>query len=254
MRTTAILKAALLKATLLVAVCCACASSASAQYAPYAGFRYTRPYGYGGYSPYSYYGYGGGTVAGSYATGMGNLIRAQGAYNEQTAQAAVTAQGAYSMALDNRLKAAQTYDELQAMNRQQAAEKKQRDSEIWAKNVPPPKRPRLSASQLDPVTGEINWDPLLLDPKFADYRNKLQLLFTQRAKDPSSVSYYNVSKITGPMRDYLDTMITEYPTNVFFSARHFIEAVAQESRFSGLEPGPTAGASNTPPSANVPRT
>jgi len=242
MRTTAI-RFAILP---LVALCFLDADAADAQWVgPYGGYR-----GYGSYYPLNY---GGGTVAGSYATGMGSLIRAQGAYNEMTAQAAQSAQAAYSMALDNRLKAAQTYDELQRLNRQRVAEQKQRESEIWVRNVPPPKRPRLTTSQLDPVTGEINWNPLLLDPKFQTYRDQLQALFTQRAKDPSTVSYFQVSQITGPMRDYLDTMITEYPTNVFFAARHFIEAVAEESRYSGLDPSPAAHSSNAPPAANVPR-
>lgn len=221
-----------------------------------AQYVYRRPYGYGygGYNSYYPLNWGGGaTVAGSYATGMGNLIQAQGAYNEMTAQAAQSAQQAYSMALDNKLKSQQTYYELQRVNRQETAAKKQRESEIWAKNVPPPKRPRLKPSQLDPVTGEITWDPLLMEPAFESYRNKLQTLFTQRAKDPASVSYFEVSQITGPMRDFLDTKIAEYPTNVFFSARHFIEAVAEESRFTGLEASPSAQTSNSPPSAQPPR-
>lgn len=55
------------------------------------------------------------------------------------------------------------------------------------------------------------------------------------------------------MRDFLDTKITQYPTNVFFSARHFIEAVAEESRYSGLEATPTAQNTNNPPTALPPR-
>ncbi|MCE9603779.1 MAG: hypothetical protein K8U03_02630 [Planctomycetia bacterium] len=231
MPTTASLKAA----WLLVALCCLGLSSAAAQYAPYTPFRYTAPVGYGGYNGYYGGGYGGGTAYGSMATGMGNLVRAQGEYNVMTAQAAQASEQAYSMALDNRVKAAQAKDELQRLNRQRAAEKKQRESEIWAKNVPPPKRPRLTISQLDPVTGEINWNPLLLADEFKSYREKLQALFTQRVKDPGAVSYYNVSPITGAMRDYLDTLIAQYPTNEFFAARHFIEAIAEESRYSGLD-------------------
>jgi len=229
----------------LLAVCLLGVDTAAAQYV------YNRPGGYAGYNSYYPLNYAGGTVAGSYAMGMGNLIQAQGAYNEMTAQAAQSAQAAYSMALDNRLKSQQTYYELQRVNREQAAAKKQRDSEIWAKNVPPPKRPRLKSSQLDPVTGEITWDPLLMAPEFETYRNRLQALFMQRAKDPASVSYFQVSQITGPMRNFLDTKITEYPTNVFFSARHFIDAVAEESRYSGLEASPTA--QTGPPGAQPPR-
>lgn len=243
MRATAIRLATLS----LVALAIFDADEASAQYT------WVRPAGYGGYGSYYPLNWGGATVAGSYANGMGNLVRAQGAYNEMTAQANQAQQQAYSMQLDNRLKASQTYYELQRINREQTAAKKQRESEIWAKNVPPPKRPRLKPSQLDPVTGEITWDPLLLDERFKSYRDRIQVLFTQRAKDPSSVSYFQVSQITGPMRNFLDTLITEFPTNVFFSARHFIDAVAEESRYSGLEASPTAQNSSGPPAANVPR-
>ena len=49
---------------------------------------------YGGYRPYGYGPWGGampygGTVAGSYAAGMGAMIQSQGAYNQMTAEAAI---------------------------------------------------------------------------------------------------------------------------------------------------------------------
>lgn len=196
-----------------------------------------RPWGAGYYGGGGYgYGWGGGaTPAGATATGYGNLIAAQGAYNQMTAAAMKDVQAAKSMALDNKLKSAQTYDEMRQINQRWVDDKKAREAAAYASNVPPPKRPRLTPSQLDPVTGHINWLPLLMNPAFAQYRAEIQVLFTQRAHDPSTVSYSAVRQLTDPMRDLLDTMHGQVETNEFFAARHFIDAVAEEARHSGFE-------------------
>ncbi len=224
------------------------ARAASAQYI--ATGVYHRPYvpwgaGYGGYG----FGYGG-TVAGSAAAGMGSMIQSQGAYNQMTAEANKLNQEAASLALDNKLKAAQTWDQLREVNKQYVAEKKAREAKAFNYNAPPPRRPRLTPSQLDPVTGEIRWHPILLQPMFQSYRDQLQALFTLRAHDPSQVSSTQVMQLTGPMRNQLDTLHDSVPTNDFFAARHFIEGLGEAARYTGFESSPQA---SSPPAAQPPK-
>lgn len=221
------------------------AQSASAQYI--ATGVYHRPYvpwgaGYGGA--------GFGTVAGSSAAGMGAMIQSQGAYNQMTAEANKINQEAASLALDNKLKSAQTWDQLREINKQYVAEKNAREAKAFDYNAPPPKRPRLTPSQLDPVTGEIRWHPILLQPMFQSYRDQLQALFTLRAHDPSQVSSTQVMALTGPMRNQLDTLHDTVPTNDFFAARHFIEGLGEAARYTGFESSPQA---SSPPAAQPPK-
>jgi hypothetical protein len=227
------------------------AQSASAQYIatgvyhrPYTAWGNVAGYGYGG-------GYYGGTVAGSAAAGMGQYIQSQGAYNQMTAEANKTNQEAYSIALDNKLKSAQTWDQLREINKQYVAEKQAREAKAFDYNAPPPKRPKLTPSQLDPVTGEIRWHPILMQPMFQSYRDQLQALFTLRAHDPSQVSSAQVMALTGPMRDQLDTLHDTLPTNDFFAARHFIEGLGEAARYTGFESSPQA--SSSPPAPQPPR-
>ncbi len=215
------------------------AHSADAQYIqtgvyhrPYTPYGYVGGYGYGGYGGG---GYAGGTAYGSMATGMGNYIRSQGAYNQMTAAAMKDVQEAKSMALDNKLKASQTYEQMREVNQRYVAEKKAREAAAYSSTVPPPKRPRLSPSQLDPVSGEIRWPQVLLADQFKPYRDQLDALFKLRASDPSRVDYTQVRAVTDPMRNEYDKLIDSMQTNDFFAGRHFIEAVAEESRYSGFE-------------------
>jgi hypothetical protein len=192
---------------------------------------YSRGRGYGGG--------GGGTVYGSYAAGLGSLIRAEGAYNQMTAQALVTLEQAKSAALDTKLKAAQTYYQLRRINEQGHAEEERKHLAMY-KHVDPTPIPRLSASQLDPVTGQITWPSVLTDTRFNDERQPLESLFALRATDPSAVTNTQVEKETEALRDKLDGSIDTWSTSDFFAARHFLESLENESRFTGLEKHETA--------------
>lgn len=206
------------------------ATDAYGQFYYYGGYR---PYGYGAWGG-AYPGYYGGTVAGSYAAGMGQMIQAQGAYNQMTAQAATQYEQAKSLALDNKLKAAQTYYQLQRLNQENRAEQERQRRAAIAAYTPPPK-PRLSAEQLDPVTGQINWPAALNTSDFAADRTQLNSLFAMRAMSPASVKFSQISSAVLAMRSKLDAKFDSIDQGEFFTARHFLDALAEEGRQSGLE-------------------
>lgn len=125
------------------------------------------------------------TVGESYARGMSDMVRAAGDYNLQTSAAAGQYQDAYSKYLDNRVKATQNYFEMRKMNSDyRAAEKDryyQRCSEAMARHSQAGKPARLSATEVDTVSGQIAWPALLMNDEFAADRKQLEELFAKRA-------------------------------------------------------------------------
>lgn len=182
---------------------------------------------YGSRSGYG--GGGGGTVYSSAANGLGNLIRAEGAYNQMTAQAWVAQEQAYSLQLANRLKAAQTYYQLRRLNEAEHAEQERKLAA--ARGEPQPvKIRRLTSSQLDPVTGAITWPAVLRAPEFDAQRLALDRLFEDRAIDPTKVTDTQVEHYVDILHEKLDAQHDQLTTSDFFTARYFLEAMASESR------------------------
>jgi hypothetical protein len=168
------------------------------------------------------------TPYGSASSGLGALIRAEGAYNQMTAQAMLTLEHAKTAALDNKLKAAQTYYQLHRLNETERAEAERKRLATFV-HVDPPKAPRPTASQLDPVSGQITWQKLLQDDGYKAERQRLETLFGLRALDPTQTDSVAIEHTADALRDKLDARINEYPTPDFFAARHLIEALAVEA-------------------------
>lgn len=190
---------------------------------------------------YGYRGGGGGTVYGSMAGGMGNLIRAQGAYNQMTAQAMISLEQAKSAALDNKLKAAQTYYQLRRLNESEHAEQERKALALHAPAAPVVIS-RLTAQQLDPVTGQITWVPVLAGSEFQPERDMIEHLFAERALNPASVTNSQVEHLADRMRDKLDAEYDRFSMSDFFAARHFLESLAAETKYTGLEDHPDVAA------------
>jgi hypothetical protein len=100
------------------------------------------------------------------------------------------------------------------------------------------KIPRLTSQQLDPVTGRIEWPTALEAKEFDTERVALDNLFTLRAANPAAVTHTQVEKLTDSLRDKLDAEHDHLSTPDFFAARHFLESVDGESRYTGMESHP----------------
>lgn len=185
-----------------------------------------------------YWRYGNGhasTAAEGYANGMGNVIRSQGIYNQLTAQAAISAEEAKKLELENRLKATQTYFELRKMNREYTAAERAATTPS-SKYAARPTRKKLSVSQLDPVTGQITWMPVLMDAAFASYREKMQSIFTLRAQNESGdVTYTEVRQLADAMDEILKQQINYLKPQDYIDAKKFLDALADEARYGGVD-------------------
>ncbi len=198
---------------------------------------YVRPgYGYygGGYGNYSFG--GGSTAAGSYMTGMSNVIRAQGAYNLATSEAAISAEQARTLDLENRKLATQTYFEMRKMNEEyRAAEaaKHRPTPEQVARYSSKPLPSKLKPTQYDPVSGQITWPAVLEGSDLATYRDGLQGLFTRLAQSQGSTSMVvrpaEVQFYTDAMRADLDKRVSQMSSQDWIDAKRFLESLSYEA-------------------------
>jgi hypothetical protein len=202
----------------LVAVC-------SAQYGGY-GYRHR---GYGGLGA-------GSTAAGSYAAGMGNLVQSQGMYNQMTAQAMISAQQAQTLALDNKLKATQTYFDMRKINQESRAAEAARvntpnEDAKYANRHAPVKT--LTVSQLDPVSGQIGWPPALMSDQFSAQRAQIQDIFTRRSQNQAgSDSYLQVRSVVDGIQSQLDTQVKDMHPQDFVDSRRFLNQLVDATHSS----------------------
>lgn len=199
--------------------------------------QYGRPY-YGGYGGgYGYGGYGATTAAGSAAYGMSQVIQASGEAQLNNSQAAKNYQEARSMEYDNRIKGTQTYFEMRKMNQAYTdAERPKPMTTEQAFRVAREGAPkRLTASQIDPLTGAIAWPALLKAEGFGAERKKLDALYAERESKAGSIGgnqYEQIQEATDAMLAMLKANISTYSPDDYIKSKKFLESLAYEARFA----------------------
>lgn len=226
-------------ALVLLLSCLCLARPTSAQtmgaYGSASGHCHVYPHVYGGY------GYHASTAAEGYLRGLGAAAVGAGQYNRLTSIAALNYQQAYSRSLENQLKKAETYFALRQLNAQKRNQERPRPTAEQLRaysKVGVPARP--DSSQLDPTFGRINWPASLKADRFADYRNKLNRLFAERAAGTGGQdtdNYYQVLDVTRQFREELKGHLTDMRPMEFMAAKKFIDGLAYEARFASLPTG-----------------
>ncbi len=172
---------------------------------------------------------GGGTAAGSAMNGMASMISAAGDYNLATSAAAVNMTQAEKNQIENRAQWTQTYFDMRAVNRSaRAAERGPNPTmeqmvRIAHEGAPTP----LSPSQVNPVSGHVDWPALLQVETYAPQRAVLDDLLAKRAT-LGGLGYPDQEKC----RDAIDTMlatlkgqIRDVPPNQYVAARNFLRSL-----------------------------
>lgn len=209
------------------------------------------------YSPWygGYYTGGWGSpvdALGSRYQGMADLVRAQGQSQLDRTKAMVNYQDARSKYIDNQKKLADTYVSMQkaqrAYNQERAAMEKEREAQQeaarqkrveanekrLASGTPVYYQPgftqtdtSLSASQLNPATGEISWPEALMGDEYKASRDKMQELFKLRdstgATSEISQEIYDEAQV---MKNQLRGQIKDMLPNDYLAARRFIEGLS----------------------------
>jgi hypothetical protein len=135
-------------------------------------------YGYPYYRPHA------STAAEGYLNGVSNVIYAQGQYNYYTSMAAINAQEARRLSIENHQAGVKAYFETRKMNREyRAAERHPAANADSKAKIAQTERPRpLSPQELDAATGKIRWPKLLAADTHADNREALDNYFAVRAE------------------------------------------------------------------------
>jgi hypothetical protein len=157
-------------------------------------------------------------------------------YNLATAMAAISAEQAQAMEIQNRLKATEAYFEMRKMNQsyraaESAARNKNTEGSFRYGHAAMVKR--LTIAHLDPVTGKLDWPKILLRDKYSSYRQTLDRLFVQRASTPGGLtgdSYQDAVNTCNALLEALKQDLPEYQPKDWVEAKNFVDSLAYESR------------------------
>ena len=208
----------LLRLSLPAFACGLLAVECSAQWG---GFGYNR----GGYAS---------TAGQAAAYGMSEMMRAQGYENLQNSQAAKNWEEAKTLEIQNRLRWTETYFEMRKVNRESRAEEAgprvtQEQAIRMAKMAAPQ---RLGSTQLDPVTGHIEYPMILTDDGYKPYRDELDTMFAHRAASGGSIQYSDYQAIQKTVSEFVDALkkrVKEYAAGDYGKARNFLDSLAHEA-------------------------
>jgi hypothetical protein len=207
-----------LVAVLIVFVLAALAGPAAAQWG---GFGYRR----GGYAS---------TASQGAAYGMSEMMRAQGYENLQNSEAAKNWEDVKTLDIQNKMRWTETYFEMRKTNREARAAEAgpaiTHDQAIRMAKMGAP--PRLVSTQLDPITGHIEYPMVLQDDIFAPYREELDKLFAKRASSGGSISFNEFEEIQSTVANFTEALkehVNKYPAGEYGRARTFLDSLRHEA-------------------------
>jgi hypothetical protein len=174
------------------------------------------------------------TAGESYARGLGDVIRSEGEYNLNSSQAAINMTQARRASIQNQQLAAQTYFDMRKMNRAyQAEERGPRPTMEQIVRMAQSGMPKeLSPSQLDSISGKINWPALLNTPTYAESRKKIEDVFAKRAKYGGMAfdDEQTLWQTTNAMLEQLNDQIRDVPPASYLASKKFIQSLAYEGQ------------------------
>lgn len=206
-------------------------------------------YGYGGpyFGPYSYHA---ATAAESYGRGLAEILRAGGEFNRLTSEAAINAQAARAQSITNAQDSVQAYFNIrrQARDYRQAERSPRPSIEAIGRYARDARPSALSPSELDSLTGRINWPILLQHEMFQASRAGLEELFDRWAVSRNlgaadrfgAQEYLAILQLTGEMIEQLRGQIQLLPPQDYLNAKRFLERLAFEVQSSNRPEGPLA--------------
>jgi hypothetical protein len=176
-------------------------------------------------------GYHASTAAEGAATGMANVISAQGQYNLASSQAVINMEEAKRQEIDNRAKWTNAYFDMRRANKAyQDSLKKSIDPENALRFAESQKPKRLALSDLG-VSGDIHWPAGLSTDKFAGQRQDLDKLFAERAQKGSlsAQEAAQVRDVTRTMIDGLKAEIDAMQPSDYTKAKQFVVSLSYEA-------------------------
>ncbi len=167
--------------------------------------------------------------------GLAAVVQAQGHAELMKSEAAKNWEEAKTLEIQNRLRWTETYFEMRQVNRDKRAEEAgprvtQEQAIRLAKMAA---TPRLRSTQLDPVTGHIEYPLILTQDIYKQYRDRLDTLFAQRAASGGSIRYDDFKVIENTVSQFVDLLqqhVSEYAAGDYGQARNFLDSLVNEAR------------------------
>lgn len=173
------------------------------------------------------------TLQGDILRGQAERIEAEGRAALDTSTAAINAQTARAMSLDNHVRTAETFFEARRINRinraYEAGPRPTLDQVIRMASAGLPPRP--TALQLDRSTGDISWPRLLRDPTYASLTSRLQRYFHDRSARGGSLDFTVAEECHATFAELIALMranVRRYPSGEYGAARTFIDGLERE--------------------------
>jgi hypothetical protein len=184
-----------------------------------------------------YYGWSGyhhaSTAAEGAARGMADVVRSQGEANLSNSAAAINYGIARSNQIQNRSAWTSTYFQMREENRRaRAAERRPRATMADLVRYAQAGKPKpLSPSELDLISGAVQWPMWLQIGDYAHGRAELEKVFASRASigTISPADYMKVREVTTAMLGQLKGQIRDVPPAQYTAAKRFIESLAYEA-------------------------
>ena len=185
--------------------------------------------GYGG--GYGGYGYGhASTAEEGVQRGYADILRSQGMANLLNSQAAQGFEAARKDYMANRMLATQTYFEMRRYNTE--ARRAERPSPLsmegYVRLAHQQAPAQLSTSQLDPLTGMINWPVPLQKNEYAELRKKVEGLYRDWAA--GLTDYAAVDKVSQEFQERLKTDLPNFAANDYLAAKNFLTSLSYAAR------------------------
>lgn len=173
------------------------------------------------------------TPAEGYMRGLSDVIRSQGQQNLANSQAAINYSAARKNEIENREAWTDAYFSMRQKNRAYRAQERgpRATREDWVRYAQAGKPDRLSPSELDTVSGQIDWPVLLRDEKFENDREIIQSAFERRAAAGSldRDGLLAVNQATSAMQGELKENIRKLPPEQYVQSKNFLDSIAYEA-------------------------
>jgi len=175
---------------------------------------------YGGY-----YGNFSSTLEEGVQRGYADVVRSYGMANLLNSQAMNNVEQARKQYIENQVKATQAYFEL----RRYTAEARHAERpmplslEQYVRLARDSAPVALTATQLDPLTGVINWPKPLMLPQFAGFRQRIDQLFQQRAA--GYIVFLPAQKAIQEFTDVLNAQANIFDAKDFVVSRRFLDSL-----------------------------
>lgn len=164
--------------------------------------------------------------------GSADMFRSLGLGFSAAGQGAVAFEEANRLAIENRAKAIQTYYEARRTNKEyQDAVRRMPDADAVRRYLEAQRPKRLTWYDLG-AAGDLHWPAYLMSPKFAESREQIEKLFSERTYKGilSNEQQAQVDELADAMIGELKMEIARLRPSEYVKAKQFLVSLKHEAR------------------------